>query len=158
MLLFKSENISDNKYPSRLEDVDFSEFKEICKFLDHKLNQACDEDASDNNDGTEDLTLRNIVERGNIPIASPYNLSITTILSHKIMKDILLKVQVFVKSYRETHTSRFSNSSQGDGTVRTVLNYSTKVKNSVDVEVKAKRSSAKETPINKERHHHDAKM
>jgi hypothetical protein len=158
MLLFKSENISDNKYPSRLEDVDFSEFKEICKFLDHKLNQACDEDASDNNDGTEDLTLRNIVERGNIPIASPYNLSITTILSHKIMKDILLKVQVFVKSYRETHTSRFSNSSQGDGTVRTVLNYSTKVKNSVDVEVKAKKSSAKETPIVKERHHHDAKM
>jgi hypothetical protein len=92
MLLFKLENISDNKNPSRLEDVDFSEFKEICNFLDHKLNQACqcDEDASDNNDGTEDL--RNIVERGNIPIAFPYNLNITTILSHKIMKDILLQV------------------------------------------------------------------
>jgi hypothetical protein len=121
MLLFKSENISDNKYPSRLEDVDFSEFKEICKFLDHKLNQACDEDASDNNDDTEDLTLRNIRERGNIPMASPY-LNITTILSHKIMKDILLqvlhaRVQVFhkkstsmqdIKSYRETQTSRCS--------------------------------------------------
>ena len=49
MLLFKLENIGDNKYPSRLEDVDFSEFKEICNFLDHKLSQACDEDASDNN-------------------------------------------------------------------------------------------------------------
>ena len=111
---------------------------------------------------TEDLTLRNIRERGNIPMASPY-LSITTILSHKIMKDILLQVlharaQVFVKSYRETHTSRFSNLSQGDGPVRKVLNYSTKVKNSVDVEVKAKKSNAKETPIVQERHHPDAEM
>jgi hypothetical protein len=147
MLLFKLENISDNNYPSRLEDVDFSEFKEICNFLDHKLNQACDEDASDNNDDTEDLTLRNIRERGNIPMASPY-LNITTILSHKIMKDILLqvlhaRVQVFVQRYRETHTSRFSNSSQGDGPLRTVLNYSTKKKNSVDVEVKATKKSNK---------------
>ena len=95
-------------------------------------------------------------------MASPY-LNITTILSHKIMKDILLqvlhaRVQVFVKSYRETHTSRFSNLSQGDGPVRKVLNYSTKVKNSVDVEVKAKKSSAKETPIVKVHHHHDAEM
>jgi hypothetical protein len=39
MLLFKSENISDNKYPSRLEDVDFSEFKEICKLNMRKIRE-----------------------------------------------------------------------------------------------------------------------
>jgi hypothetical protein len=32
------------------------------------------------------------------------------------------------------------------------------VKNSVDVEVKAKKSSAKETPIAQESHHPDAEM
>jgi len=73
-----------------------------------------------------------------------------------LLKVLHARVQVFVKNYRETHTSRFSNSSQGDGPLRTVLNYSTKKKNSEAVEVKAKKLSGKETPIIKERHCHDA--
>jgi hypothetical protein len=65
-------------------------------------------------------------------------IAITSALSEKMMKEILLKVlharvQVFVKSYRETHTSRYSNSSQGDGPLRTMLNYSSKVKNPTSV-------------------------
>jgi hypothetical protein len=101
MILSKLENISDNKYPSRLEDVDYSEYKKICDFPDYKLNQGCDEDASDNNDDTEDLTSRNILERENSTITSPDNINTIATSSVILCKGVAKSIAYFDKKKKE---------------------------------------------------------
>ena len=78
------EKIGDSKYPSRLEDVDYSEYKKICNFFD-----------------TEDLNSKNILEGENNHIASPDILKTSSTSSVILCKGVAKNIVYFDKKKRK---------------------------------------------------------